>query len=125
MKQNCDRLETALDFARNECIFQLMDSASLTTNRREIMSDMTYTHVMIEAGNGFPLAGEDVIEADDFGGGRLLRVVDSGPILTSQPGRGSTVYLVCEPSPVAWDDLEESEQDRLYSDLHHVGAIAE
>jgi len=87
---------------------------------------VNYTHTFNEFGNGFPNDGDDVI-CDDNGFITLLTVISSSPIHTAQTGSGdgNYVYLVCEPSPTSWDDLDDGEQDDLYENGYHVAPVAD
>lgn len=84
---------------------------------------MSYTHEFHEAGNGFPDVGDDVI-LDKDGDIALLTVTAIGPIHTAQ-WQANMVYLTCEPAADDWDAYSESQQDRMYDNYYHVGAIDE
>jgi len=82
------------------------------------------THLFRESGNGFPRDGSLVIEADDHGWHKLLRVVAAGgDIETHGMGQANTCALICEPADQDWGDLDDAEADRLYDELPHVAPI--
>ena len=83
----------------------------------------TYTHEFHESGNGFPSLGDDVI-CDCGSSIKLLKIVSTSCIQTAQ-FRANMFYVECAASDTDWDDLSESEQDRLYANMHHVVPVSE
>jgi hypothetical protein len=91
------------------------------TNQRR---NPEWTHTFSEAGNGFPSDGELVIEEGDMGWHKLMRVVETSRIHTSQ-WRANTIYLLAEDAEENWDDYSDKELDEMWEDLHHIDPIGD
>lgn len=68
-----------------------------------------FTHRITEQGQGWPQDGEVIACGDD-----LLRVVETGPILTDDSGstRDCHTFALCEPAGDVWD-ISEAEYEAL------------
>lgn len=84
------------------------------------MSD--FTHVFLEAGNGFPGVGDDVLIGADCGRIEIKKVASISRINTRQ-WKPNWIYLTLTDADRDYDELSDDEAEEAWEELHHVNEI--